>query len=82
VVAATAGIVLGAAGVLYYGARGIPMNTMTLAWVAGGDHLFPVLTAAHVARAALAIAALSTVAAIYPAVTASRLEPREALHHI
>ena len=33
VVAATAGIVLGASGVLYYGARGIPMDTMTLAWV-------------------------------------------------
>ncbi len=60
VVAATTGIVLGAAGVLYYGARGIPMNTMTLAWVAGGDHLFPVLTPANVARAALAIAGLST----------------------
>jgi len=82
VVAATAGIVLGAAGVLYYGARGIPMNTMTLAWVAGGDRLFPVLTPANVARAALAIAGLSTAAAVYPAVTASRLEPREALHHI
>lgn len=82
VVAATAGIVLGAAGVLYYGARGIPMNTMTLAWVAGGDHLFPVLTPANVARAALAIAGLSTAAAVYPAVTASRLLPREALHHI
>ena len=82
VVAATAGIVLGASGVLYYGARGIPMDTMTLAWVAGGDHLFPVLTPANVARAALAIAGLSTAAAIYPAVTASRLEPREALHHI
>jgi putative ABC transport system permease protein len=82
VVAAATGIVLGASGVLYYGARGIPMNTMTLAWVAGGDHLFPVLTLVNVARAALAIAFLSTAAAVYPAVTASRLEPREALHHI
>ena len=82
VVAAAAGIVLGAAGVLYYGAHGIPMNTMTLAWVAGGDHLFPVLVPAHVARAALAIAGLSTAAAVYPALTASRLLPREALHHI
>jgi putative ABC transport system permease protein len=81
-VAATAGIALGAAGVLYYGARGIPMDTMTLAWVAGGDRLFPVLTPANVARAALAIAGLSTAAAVYPAVTASRLEPREALHHV
>jgi putative ABC transport system permease protein len=82
VVAAAAGIAAGAAGVLYYGAHGIPMDTMTLAWVAGGDRLFPVLTPANVARAALAIAGLSTAAAVYPAVTASRLEPREALHHI
>ena len=82
VVAAATGIVLGSAGVLYYGARGIPMDTMTLAWVAGGDHLFPVLTATNVVRAAAAIAGLSTVAAVYPAITASRLEPREALHHV
>jgi len=81
-VAAATGIAVGAAGVLYYGARGIPMDTMTLAWVAGGDHLFPVLTVTNVARAALAIAGLSTAAAVYPAITASRLEPREALHHI
>ena len=81
-VAAATGIAIGASFVLYYGARGIPMDTMTLAWVAGGDHLFPVLTATNVGRAALAIAGLSTSAAVYPAITASRLEPREALHHI
>jgi ABC-type lipoprotein release transport system permease subunit len=44
--------------------------------------LFPVLSAANVARAATAIAALSTLAAVYPARVASRLEPREALHHV
>ena len=37
------------------------MNTMTLAWMAGGDRLFPVLTAVERRRAPrLAIAALST----------------------
>jgi len=82
VVSAVAGVALGGAAVLYYGWRGIPMNTITLAWIAGGDHLFPVLSAANVARAATAIAALSTLAAIYPARVASRLEPREALHHV
>jgi ABC-type lipoprotein release transport system permease subunit len=82
VVSAVAGVALGGAAVLYYGWRGIPMNTITLAWMAGGDMLFPVLSAANVARAATAIAALSTLAAIYPARVASRLEPREALHHV
>lgn len=81
-VSAAVGIAAGSAGVLYWGARGIPMDTMTLAWMAGGDRLFPVLTEANVIGAALAIATLSTLAAVYPALNASRLEPREALHHI
>jgi ABC-type lipoprotein release transport system permease subunit len=58
------------------------MNTMTLAWMAGGDRLVPVLRAASVATAGAAIAALSVLAAVYPAWTASRLQPREALHHV
>jgi ABC-type lipoprotein release transport system permease subunit len=50
--------------------------------MAGGDHLWPVLRAGSMARAAVAIALLSTLAALYPARVASRLEPREALHHV
>jgi len=79
---AASGLLAGASVVLYLGARGIAMNTMTLAWMAGGDHLWPVLRAASMGRAALAIALLSTLAALYPARVASRLEPREALHHV
>jgi putative ABC transport system permease protein len=82
VVSAAVGVALGGAIVLYYGATGIAMNTMTLAWMAGGDTLFPVLRAMNALRAGLAITALSTLAAVYPAFTASRLEPREALHHV
>jgi putative ABC transport system permease protein len=82
IVAAALGIAIGGALVLFYGARGIPMDTLTLAWMAGGDRLFPVLRSASVARATAAIVALSTLAAVYPAITASRLEPREALHHV
>ncbi len=81
-VCAALGVALGGSIVLYYAATGIPMNTITLAWMAGGDVLFPVLRAASVLRAGLLIAGLSTLAAIYPAFTASRLEPREALHHV
>ena len=77
-----AGVALGGGLGLYYGAGGIPMNTITLAWMAGGDALFPVLRGANALRAGLAIAGLSTLAAVYPAFTASRLEPREALHHV
>jgi putative ABC transport system permease protein len=80
--AAAAGVALGGALVLHYGARGIPMNTVTLAWLAGGDALFPVLRLPSVTRAAVAIASLSMLASLYPAWTASRLEPREALHHV
>ena len=80
-VSATLGVLLGGALVLHWGGRGIAMDTITLAWMAGGDSLFPVLTAANVLRAVLSIALLSTLAAVYPALAASRLEPREALHH-
>jgi putative ABC transport system permease protein len=81
VAAAVAGVAIGGGLVLYYGARGIPMNTFTLAWMAGGDRLFPVLEPTSVARAVAAILFVSTVSAVYPAYTASRLEPREALQH-
>jgi putative ABC transport system permease protein len=82
IVAAILGVLSGGAMVLYWAAAGIRMNTVTLAWLAGGDFLYPRLEALSVLRAALAIVALSTFAAIYPAYTASRLEPREALHRI
>ncbi|HET7294769.1 MAG TPA: FtsX-like permease family protein [Vicinamibacteria bacterium] len=81
-VAAGLGILVGGAVVVYLGARGIVMNTITLAWMAGGDRLIPVLEPGSVARAALAIVLLSTLAAVYPARVASRLEPREALQHV
>lgn len=79
---ATAGLLVGGSIVLYLGARGIAMDTLTLAWLAGGDRLWPVLRAASMGRAAAAIALLSTLAALYPARVASHLEPREALHHV
>ena len=82
IVSAVVGVALGGAGVVYLGWRGIPMNTITLAWMAGGDHLYPILRAANVLSAGGAIALLSTLAALYPARVASRLEPREALHHV
>jgi putative ABC transport system permease protein len=81
-VAACLGILVGGVLVLYLGAHGIVMDTITLAWMAGGDRLVPVLEPGSVIRAALAIVLLSTLSAVYPARVASRLEPREALHHV
>jgi putative ABC transport system permease protein len=82
VVAAVLGVAVGGAMVLYWANVGIRMNTVTLAWLAGGDFLYPRLEGLSVLRAAFAIIALSTLAALYPAYAASRLEPREALHRI
>ena len=82
VVAAVLGVIAGGAMVLYWANVGIKMNTVTLAWLAGGDFLYPRLEALSVLRAASAIIGLSTLAALYPAYAASRLEPREALHRI
>jgi putative ABC transport system permease protein len=82
VVAAALGVLSGGAMVLYWANTGIRMNTVTLAWLAGGDFLYPRLELLSVLRAAFAIVAMSTLAAVYPAYSASRLEPREALHRV
>ncbi len=82
VAAAVLGVLAGGAMVLYWASVGIRMNTVTLAWLAGGDFLYPRLEVLSVLRAAFAIVTLSTLAAIYPAYAASRLEPREALHRV
>jgi putative ABC transport system permease protein len=82
VVSAVAGAAAGGAVVIVLAARGIPMTAASLAWMAGGDVLFPALFPGSVLRATASIVLLSTVASIYPAYAASRLEPREALHHV
>lgn len=81
-VAAGLGILAGGSMVLHYAAHGIPMNNPSLTWMAGGDRLFTALTATSLARSAAIIVGLSTLAALYPAHIASRLEPREALQHV
>lgn len=82
IVAAVLGVIAGGAMVMYWAGAGIKMNTVTLAWLAGGDFLYPRLEILSVLRAALAIVLMSTLAAVYPAYSASRLEPREALHRV
>jgi len=82
IVSAVAGGVAGGAAVAYLAATGIPMKVSSLAWMAGGDVLYPALEASSLLRAVLSIVLLSTLAAVYPAFSASRLEPREALQHV
>jgi putative ABC transport system permease protein len=82
VVSALVGALVGGAVVLRLAATGIPMKAAALAWMAGGDVLYPALVPASLLRATLSIVLLSTLAAVYPALAASRLEPREALHHV
>ena len=82
VASAVVGALAGGAVVAYLAATGIPMKAASLAWMAGGDVLYPALVPASLLRAVVSIVLLSTLAAIYPAFSASRLEPREALHHV
>jgi putative ABC transport system permease protein len=82
VVSAAAGALAGSAVVVWLAAHGIPMKAASLAWMAGGDVLYPALRAGSLLRATVSIVILSTLAAVYPAFSASRLEPREALHHV
>jgi putative ABC transport system permease protein len=81
-VSAVAGALAGGAAVVTLAATGIPMKVSSLAWMVGGDVLYPALEPASLLRAVLSIVLLSTLAAVYPAFSASRLEPREALHHV
>jgi len=82
IVSAVVGALVGGSVVLYLAAIGIPMKVASLAWMAGGDVLYPALEPASLLRATASIVLLSTLAAVYPAFSASRLEPREALHHV
>jgi putative ABC transport system permease protein len=82
VVSALVGAAVGGVVVVYLAATGIPMRAAALAWMAGGDVLYPALVPASLLRAVVSIVLLSTLAAVYPAFSASRLEPREALHHV
>jgi len=82
VVSAAAGALAGSLVVAWLATHGIPMKAASLAWMAGGDVLYPELRAASLLRSSVSIVLLSTLAAVYPAVSASRLEPREALHHV
>jgi putative ABC transport system permease protein len=82
VVSAVAGAVAGSLVVAWLAVHGIPMKAASLAWMAGGDVLYPELRAGSLLRSSLSIVLLSTLAAVYPALSASRLEPREALHHV
>jgi putative ABC transport system permease protein len=81
-VSALVGGAAGGAVVLSLAGRGIPMKAAALAWMAGGEVLYPALVPASLLRAVVSIVLLSTLASVYPAVAASRLEPREALHHV
>ncbi|HSD67509.1 MAG TPA: FtsX-like permease family protein [Vicinamibacteria bacterium] len=82
VMSALVGGAAGVAVVLSLAVKGLPMKAAALAWMAGGDRLYPALVPASLLRATLSIVALSTLAAVYPAFSASRLEPREALQHV
>jgi putative ABC transport system permease protein len=81
-VSALVGGAVGGAVVLYLAVTGIPMRAAALAWMAGGDVLYPAFVPASLLRAVVSIVLLSTLASVYPAFSASRLEPREALHHV
>jgi len=79
---ALVGGAVGGAVVLYLAETGIPMKAAALAWMAGGEMLYPALVPVSLLRATLLIVLLSALASVYPAFSASRLEPREALHHV
>jgi ABC-type lipoprotein release transport system permease subunit len=81
-ISALTGASIGSALVLALAENGIPMRVASLAWMVGGDVLYPVFVPTSVLRVIASIVLLGALAAVYPAFSASRLEPREALSHV
>jgi ABC-type lipoprotein release transport system permease subunit len=73
--AGLAGCGVGALAVGIAGHMGIPATTDFLRFLFAGDYLYPTLSAANVLWAFFAIVAVSTIATIYPARLATRIQP-------
>jgi putative ABC transport system permease protein len=82
VIATGAGVLLGSLFTWLLGQTGVPAFTESMKYAFGGDRVYPYLTSGNVLISSSVIIVLTVLASIYPAWTASRLKPVEALHHV
>jgi ABC-type lipoprotein release transport system permease subunit len=78
--AGTLGALVGAVVVVMLGRFGVPATSDVMTFFFSGPRLFPLITASQVSVAVLAIIGISLVSGIYPALLATRVSPREAMH--
>lgn len=76
---AGSGAIFGGFLMAWLGRVGIPAFTESLRYAYGGDRVFPHPTFFHILLSFLSIITLAVAASIYPAYTAARLKPVEAL---
>lgn len=80
--AAGLGILLGGIFSLWLGVTGIPAFNDALRYSYGGDHAYPYLTIINVVGSYVTLLFLAIMASIYPAITATKLNPVKALNYI
>lgn len=77
-----AGLLLGGASAAYFGVHGIPIGDIgaQMSGLLFGDAIYPYLTLDDTLTVSLIALGVTLLAALYPAILATRLEPVEALH--
>ncbi len=80
--AAAAGVVVGSLACGALGQIGFPAWTRSMALAFGGERFYPVLRLSHVVAGFVTVAAVGPLAALFPAVHASRIDPAEALRAV
>lgn len=76
----TLGAVLGTLIVVVVGDAGIPAWTDAMAFFFAGDHLYPGISPLHIVLSLSVVTLVSVVAGAYPALLATSVSPREAMH--
>jgi putative ABC transport system permease protein len=77
--AAAAGVLVGGVACGALGQLGFPAWTGSMALAFGGERFYPVLRLSHALLGFVTVAGVGPLAALFPAVHASRLDPAEAL---
>ena len=82
VVSAIVGTAAGVVAILVFGRYGIPAFSEAQRYSYGGDYLYPQLAWSHVAWVPVVMILVCVFAGWWPAWTASRLRPADALRHV
>ena len=74
------GLILGGLAVAYFSTYGFYIGNYGISGILMGDRIYAQLTPQNAVTLALLTYVITLVASLYPAITAARMEPVEALH--